>query len=118
MKVAIIGSRGLSVDDLGKYLPTETTEIVSGGAIGVDHSARKYALQSGIPLKEYLPDYEAYGSAAPLQRNISIIERADLVLAFWDGRSRGTAYVIRKCHEMKVPCRVFMKKSNPSPNSA
>ena len=36
MKVAIIGSRGLSVTDLGRYLPKNTTEIVSGGARGVD----------------------------------------------------------------------------------
>lgn len=27
MKVAVIGSRGLSVSDLGRYLPENTTEI-------------------------------------------------------------------------------------------
>lgn len=36
MKVAVIGSRNLTVDNLGDYLPSETTEIVSGGAIGID----------------------------------------------------------------------------------
>ncbi len=40
MKVAVIGSRGLTVEDLGKYLPEGTTEIVSGGARGVDTCAR------------------------------------------------------------------------------
>ena len=30
MKVAVIGSRELRVDNLGKYLPEEVTEIVSG----------------------------------------------------------------------------------------
>ena len=34
-----------------------------------------------------------------------------MVLAFWDGKSRGTAYVIRKCREMNVPCKVFMRKN-------
>ena len=34
-----------------------------------------------------------------------------MVLAFWDGKSRGTAYVIRKCREMSVPCTVFMRKN-------
>ena len=43
MKVAVIGSRDLTVTDLGKYLPSETTEIVSGGARGIDTSAREYA---------------------------------------------------------------------------
>ena len=34
MKVAVIGSRGLLVENLGDYLPEGTTEIVSGGAAG------------------------------------------------------------------------------------
>ena len=41
MRVAVIGSRGLLVDDLGKYLPDDTTEIISGGAKGVDYEKRK-----------------------------------------------------------------------------
>ena len=101
MKVAVVGSRGLSVSNLGDYLPKETTEIISGGAKGVDTSARLYAQANGIKLTEFLPDYEKYpGKIAPLKRNILIIEAADLVLAFWDGKSRGTKFVIDKCHEM------------------
>ena len=46
MKVAIIGSRNLKVDNLAPYLPSNTTEIVSGGARGVDHCAREYALRN------------------------------------------------------------------------
>ena len=47
MRVAVIGSRSLSVANLGKYLPPETTEIVSGGAKGVDLSARRWTFPSG-----------------------------------------------------------------------
>ena len=50
MKVAVVGSRGLRVEDLGRYLPADTTEIVSGGAVGVDTSAREYALAHGLLL--------------------------------------------------------------------
>lgn len=32
MKVAVIGSRGLTISNLGDYLPCDTTEIISGGA--------------------------------------------------------------------------------------
>ena len=107
MKVAVIGSRGLHVDDLGQYLPKETTEIVSGGAKGIDSDARAYAQAHGIPLKEFLPEYQKYGRGAPLKRNLLIIEYADVVLAFWDGQSRGTKYVIDHCREQHVPVRVF-----------
>ena len=40
MKVAVIGSRGMSVEHLEDYIPKDTTEIISGGAQGVDMSAR------------------------------------------------------------------------------
>ena len=108
MKVAVIGSRGLQVDNLGKYLPKDTTEIVSGGARGVDTSARKYAMEHGLKLTEYLPEYDKYGRGAPLKRNITIIENADLVLAFWDGSSRGTKYVIENCKKRNIPLKIYV----------
>ena len=108
MKVGVVGSRSLRVADLGKYLPEGTTEILSGGAAGVDTSAREYALAHAIPLTEFLPDYRRYGRAAPLKRNISIIESADLVLAFWDGTSRGTRFVIERCKQRGTTVRVFL----------
>ncbi len=48
MKVAVTGSRGSTVKNLRKYLPPETTEIVSGGARGIDANAREYALSHKI----------------------------------------------------------------------
>lgn len=108
MKVAVIGSRGLQVDNLGKYLPKDTTEIVSGGAKGVDACAREYALRHGLKLTEYLPEYNKYGRSAPLKRNITIIESTDLVLAFWDGSSRGTKFVIDNCKKLNIPVKIYV----------
>ena len=108
MKVAVIGSRGLTVSDFGRYLPENTTEIVSGGAKGVDTSAREYALAHGIKLTEFLPEYTKYGRSAPLKRNITIIEYSDIVLAFWDGKSRCTKVVIDNCHRLSVEVRVYI----------
>ena len=110
MKVAIIGSRGLFVQNLEKYLPPDTTEIVSGGAKGIDTCAEQYAKQNGIPIKIFLPEYEKYGRAAPLKRNIQIIDYADIVIAFWDGKSHGTKFVIEKCKEKNQKVTIF--KSN------
>ena len=108
MKVAIIGSRGLSVTYLGRYLPKNTTEIVSGGAKGVDTSAREYALAHGIKLTEFLPECTRFCKSAPLKRNITIIEYSDIVLAFWDGKSRGTKFVIDNCRKLGVEVRVYI----------
>lgn len=98
MKVAVIGFRNLTVDDLAKYLPQETTEIVSGGARGIDTCVKNYARQAGLKLTEILPDYAHYGRMAPLKRNEEIVGYCDMVIAFWDGQSHGTRYVIDLCN--------------------
>ena len=116
MRVAVIGSRGLHVDHLEDYLPEGTTEIVSGGARGVDSCARKYALRHGLKLTEFLPEYEKYGRGAPLRRNVTIIEYADLVLAFWDGKSRGTNYVIDSCKKRNIPVAVYQPAAGSEVN--
>ncbi len=108
MKVAVIGSRNLRVNNLEKYLPEGTTEIVSGGARGIDDCARIYALTNNLRLTEFLPDYNKHGKTAPLIRNIEIIDYADEVLAFWDGESRGTKFVIENCKKLGKPCKVFI----------
>ena len=110
IKVAVIGSRNLSVRNLQNYLPGEVTEIVSGGARGIDTCARNYAFENNLKLKEFLPEYDLYGRSAPLKRNIQIIDYADLVLAFWDGDSHGTKYVIDQCKKRGKEVKVFIKK--------
>lgn len=109
MKIAIIGSRNIFVDNLGQYLPENTTEIVSGGAKGVDSCAKEYAESNKIKLKEFLPEYEKFGKGAPLKRNIQIIEYADEILAFWDGKSRGTKFVIDTCKKIGKKITVIIK---------
>lgn len=109
MKTAIIGSRGIIIPDLEKYVPKETTEIISGGAKGVDSSAKEYALSHKIKFTEILPEYQKYGRYAPLKRNLEIIRNADIVLAFWDGKSKGTKFVIENCRKENVNIKVYRK---------
>ena len=106
MKVAVVGSRLLNVPDLQKYLPHQLTEIVSGGAAGVDRCAREYAQQNQIPLTEFLPQYDRYRRAAPIKRNEQLVAYADCVIAFWDGQSKGTLssiqYALRAHKELHI----------------
>ncbi len=110
MKTAIVGSRNIWVNDLSQYLPQNVTEIVSGGARGVDTCAKEYAKANGIKLTEFLPDYDKYGRSAPLKRNLLIIDYADCVIAFWDGKSRGTKFVIDHCKEAGKPLKIYKLK--------
>lgn len=111
MRVAIVGSRSISMDALpilDQFMPKGTSEIVSGGAEGADQLAEAYARQKHLPLKIFRPDYERYHKRAPLQRNRSIIQYSDYVLVLWDGTSRGSANVIDTCIQEYTPVHTLL----------
>ncbi len=109
MKIAIIGSRNIRVNNIADYVTAED-EIVSGGAVGVDQCASEYAIKNGLILTEFLPQYENYGRAAPIVRNKKIVDYADKIVAFWDGKSKGTLSVIKYAEKIGKPCQVIMYK--------
>ena len=106
MKIAVVGSRNITVSDLERYLG-ECDEIVSGGAVGVDSCAAEYAMSRGLKLTVFLPEYDRYGRAAPIVRNRKLVDYADRVIAFWDGSSKGTLSVIRYAQKTGKPCAVL-----------
>ena len=107
MRIAIIGSRSLNVENLGDYLPSDVSEIVSGGAKGIDSQAAEYARQNGLTLTEFLPDYARYGRGAPLKRNEQMVDMADTVLVIWDGHSKGTQYTVKYAEKKHKPLTVI-----------
>ena len=107
MKIAIVGSRNVTVNNIEKYI-SECDEIVSGGAAGVDTCAAEYARKNGLKLTEFLPQYERYGRAAPIIRNKQIVEYADKIIVFWNGTSKGTLSVIKYADKIGKKCEVII----------
>ncbi|MBC8569238.1 DUF2493 domain-containing protein [Zongyangia hominis] len=100
MKVAIVGSRSLNtlgIEEILPYVPQGASEIISGGAKGVDTLGQKLAQELGLKFTCFAPDYERYGKRAPIVRNEQIVDYADYVLAFWDAKSPGTRSTILCC---------------------
>lgn len=112
MKIAIVGSRSLNVKIPDNCIPENVTEIFSGGAKGIDTSARDFAKKRHILITDILPEYDLYGRRAPLLRNDLIISMADKVFVFWDGKSKGTQYTIKKCKEIGKPYILYIYKEN------
>ena len=94
--LAIVGSRNfddyeLLLTKVDKLVPLhKITMIVSGGAQGADSLGEKYAKNNNIPIKIFKPDWKKFGRSAGIIRNKDIISAADVVIAFWDGESKGT----------------------------
>lgn len=105
MNVAIIGSRTFTDYERAKQflaaLDLDISRIISGGARGADAIAERYAAEHGIPTTIYPADWERYGRGAGMIRNKQIIADADLVVAFWDGASKGTKNAMELARKAK-----------------
>ncbi len=88
-------------------MPDGTDCIVSGGARGIDRCAADYARRHSLQLIEFLPDYEQYGRRAPLIRNMDIVRECDMLIAFWDGKSRGTKFTLNEAKKQGKPFKVY-----------
>jgi hypothetical protein len=107
MKIAIVGSRnpGISYSKFEELLLAEinladVTEIVSGGAKGIDTFAKLFAGKHHIPLMEFLPKYGVYGKYATLRRNTEIVREANVVVAFPTADSKGTLHSISEAKRL------------------
>lgn len=95
--VAIVGSRDYpDIDAVTLYVRSlvPRTIVVTGGARGVDLAAATAARACRLPLIELKPDYAGLGEKAPLARNVLIARLCDRMVAFWDGKSTGTAHAM------------------------
>ena len=90
--------------DLSKANPV--TEIVSGGARGADRVGEYVALLHRIPVKKFIPDWDGLGKKAGHVRNAEMGEYADALLAFWDGKSRGTKHMINYARKKGLKVKV------------
>ena len=100
VKIAIIGGR--EFQDLHKVMRKlysigidhlKDVSIISGGARGIDQAAKVFAEDNDIKYIEVRPINSA-NKLDYLYRNVEIITMADKIIAFWDGKSRGTKFVI------------------------
>ena len=81
--------------------------IISGGAKGADKLAELLANEYQIPLKIFIPDWKTHGYQAGFIRNTYIVEESDKVIAFWDGKSKGTLDSINKAKRMFKPVMII-----------
>lgn len=110
MKVMVTGSRGWKKPDVIRDrladLPADAC-VMQGGALGADAIAYRICLDTGRKMQTYLPAITRPSPQRFHERNDRMLDDADLVLAFWDGKSRGTASVIEKARQRGIPVEVI-----------
>lgn len=102
-RVIIAGSRSFDDYDLLRRrcdeilkdrIPSSEIVIVSGTAPGADSLGERYACEKGFAVDRRPADWNTYGKAAGPIRNAEMAQSSDALIAFWDGKSRGTHHMI------------------------
>lgn len=69
-------------------------EIVSGTARGTDRLGEQFAHKYNIKLTKFPADWDKYGKSAGYRRNEQMAKYSDVLIAFWNGTSKGTGHMI------------------------
>jgi len=89
--------------------------IFSGGADGTDLLGEQYAADRGYPIKKFPADWGLHGKAAGPIRNRQMAERADMLIAFWDGESPGTRNMLRTAESLALDWHLIKYKEHHPP---
>ena len=73
---------------------SEEIEIVSGNARGADKLGERYAKEHNLPVKLFPANWDKYGKRAGYLRNQEMANYSDVLIAFWDEKSKGTKHMI------------------------
>ena len=117
MKTIIAGTRSVTSTALIMEAVRESgfqiTEIVSGGCRGPDTIGEAFALHSGVPITKMAADWNKFGRSAGPRRNFEMALYADALILVWDGKSRGSADMLRKAEQqnLKIHQTVVWKKN-------
>jgi len=112
LRVAIVGSRHFSdpvrVIDYVKSLPPRAS-IITGSASGVDAAATKAAREKGIPVQVIPASFDELADASKsAARNQRLVDGCDVLVAFWDGSSKGTRSTVERALDSCKEVHVFV----------
>ena len=112
MRVAIVGSRHFSEPDrVTEYvngLPARAS-IITGSASGVDAAATKAARARGLGVQVMPASFDEMSDASrSAARNQRLVDACDVLVAFWDGTSKGTRTTVERALDAGKEVHVFV----------
>jgi hypothetical protein len=115
MKVIIAGGRDF--DDIGllnrecnHYLRNQEAKditIVSGLANGADLAGLAYGVSRSLKIKQFPAHWKQFGRSAGMIRNREMADYSDALIAFWDGKSKGTEGMIKIAKKQGLKVKVI-----------
>jgi predicted Rossmann fold nucleotide-binding protein DprA/Smf involved in DNA uptake len=120
VRVGIVGSRHFpELERVAEYVGSlpGTASLVTGSASGVDAEATRAARERGLPVRVLGASFEeAADAGSAMERNQRLVGACEVLVAFWDGSSRGTRGTVERALDSGREVHVFVPRSRPPPN--
>ena len=118
MRTIIAGSRDSTKQQVEEAIAScpwvnEITVVLSGTARGADKYGEEWAKRMSLPVEMFPTDWNRYGKAAGPIRNKQMAERAEALIAVWDGVSSGTKNMIDNANSLGLRVFVFRFAKKP-----
>lgn len=122
MKILICGSRtAIKYNDLKELVQDcvllmaltkkDKVTLISGGARGADKMAERVAKELELEIEVVRAEWDKHGKAAGMIRNNKMIEMGpDLIIACWDGKSKGTNHTIEMSKRKGIAVKIIQEK--------
>lgn len=115
MRVIIAGSRVITDGRVVEAAVRESgfvpSTVLSGAAPGVDLLGEAWAAEHDVPVERYPAEWDRYGKKrAGKVRNQKMAERAEALIAIWNGTSPGTFDMIEKASALGLRVHIYMPK--------
>lgn len=116
MNITIGGCRDFDDYDIFKKFVGECVKsintpekviILSGHCSGADEMAERFAKECGLALEIFPAEWKKYGKAAGPKRNKEMVEKSDIIIAFWDGKSKGTKNLIDLAKKKDIQIKIY-----------
>lgn len=114
MKIAFSGGRNATIhwwiaDTVRKAISSEDEiEILVGDCpTGIDLFVREYCKQAEVTYTVFVADWDNHGKAAGPIRNAELVKDANILIAFWDGKSKGTLSAITEATKNHIPVKIY-----------
>jgi len=113
MKIIVAGSRNIKdTKETYGFIYRELNRhkhltLISGAAQGADRLGERVATDMGVNVLKFPAEWDKHGKKAGILRNIEMSKEADMLIALWDGKSRGTRHMIQAMLDLKKQVIVY-----------
>ena len=107
ISVLVVGSSSLPSLDLSSCIPRDCGKILCYQEKGIGSVAEQYARYHGIDVETVEPDREQRRQGELSEQDTQMVAMADLVVALWDGKCRGTKAIADFARKAGKPVKVI-----------